>query len=120
MENWSPPPYDEPYWPGYEYETSFLSRHLIQPDLYPIVYLKGRNPEPILLGNESDIGETKKEHSSKKRKLGGSPHHLAVKHKFGDITDKLVEMAVRNELVDVEKSFDNTDYKGSEPEIQIT
>ena len=118
MEHWGPPPYDEPYWPGYETETNFLSRHLISPELYPIVYPKGRNPEPILLGNEITVLDPPPKTSTHKRKLGGAPRHAAVHKKFGEVTDHLVEMAVRNELT---KNFlPVTVSEDSEPEVQIT
>ena len=71
MEHWGPPPYDEPYWSGYETETNLLSRHLISPELYPIVYPKGRNPEPILLGNEINMLDPPPQNKYTKKKTGG-------------------------------------------------
>ena len=118
MEHWGPPPYDEPYWLGYETETNFLSRHFISPDLYPIVYPKGRNPELILLGNEITVLDPNPQTNSQKCKLGGAPRHAAVHKRFGDVTDHLVEMAIRNELAC--NNFPFTESDDSEPEVQIT
>ena len=50
IKEWGPPPYDEPYWPGNPFESSFLRWHLIEPNEYPINFHGGRKPEAVLGG----------------------------------------------------------------------